>query len=130
MRTKKGVVTSAKMTGTVTVTVHRLVFHPVYKKRYRKSKKFLCDPNGLDLYTGDQVVITECNPLSKHKRFRVTEITKAAPRVDDVKEDEAVEKVLHREKHGADEDAKAKNQDTDDTKETTSEANEANPTQE
>lgn len=108
MRTKKGVVTSAKMQGTVTVTVHTFVFHPVYKKRYRKSKKFLCSPGELDLYPGDVVMITEGKPMSKHKRFTVTQILKAAPRVDEVKEDEAVEKVLHREKHGADEDVKAK----------------------
>ncbi|MCA9370849.1 MAG: 30S ribosomal protein S17 [Candidatus Peregrinibacteria bacterium] len=108
MRTKKGVVTSAKMQGTVTVTVHRLVFHPVYKKRYRKSKKFLCNPGELDLYPGDVVIISEGKPISKKKRFTVTEIVKAAPRVDEMKEDDAVEKVIHREKKGADEEAKAK----------------------
>ena len=108
MRTKKGVVTSAKMQGTVSVVVNRLVFHPVYKKRYRKSRKFLCNPNNLDLYPGDVVIITEGRPMSKHKRFTVTEIVKAAPRVDELKDDEAIAKVLHREKHGADEAAKAK----------------------
>lgn len=108
MRSKKGVVTSAKMQGTVSVTVHRLVFHPVYKKRYRKSKKFLCNPGEFDLYPGDVVMITEGKPISKNKRFTVTEIVKAAPRVDEMKDDEAIEKVIHREKHGADEEAKAK----------------------
>lgn len=108
MRTKKGVVTSAKMQGTVSVVVNRLVFHPVYKKRYRKSRKFLCNPNNLDLYPGDVVIITEGRPMSKNKRFTVTEIVKAAPRVDELKDDEAIAKVLHREKHGADEEAKAK----------------------
>jgi small subunit ribosomal protein S17 len=108
MRTKKGVITSAKMTGTVSVAIHRLVFHPVYKKRYRKSKKFLCDSNGMNLYEGDKVVIEECKPLSKNKHFKVIEIIKAAPRVSDMKEDADIEKVIHREKTGADADAKAK----------------------
>lgn len=116
MRTKKGVVTSAKMQGTVSVTVNRLVFHPVYKKRYRKSKKFLCDPNNLDLYPGDVVIITEGKPLSKNKRFTVTEIVKAAPRVDEMKDDEAIAKVLHREKKGADEEAKAKKESKKESK--------------
>lgn len=107
MRTKKGIITSTKMEGTVTVTVHRLVFHPVYKKRYRKSKNFLCDSNKLDLYLGDKVQIEECRPLSKNKYFKVTEILKAAPRVSEMKEDKAVEDVLHREKTGADAEAKA-----------------------
>ena len=108
MRTKKGTVTGTNMTGTVTVTVHRLVFHPIYKKRYRKSKNFLCDTNGMDLYEGDKVLIEECKPMSKNKHFKVIEIIKAAPRVADIKEDAAVEEVIHREKTGADAEAKAK----------------------
>lgn len=108
MRTKKGTVSSAKMTGTVSVSVDRHVFHPIYKKRFRRSKKFLCDTNGLDLYAGDQVVITECKPISKNKYFKVTEITKAAPRVSDMKEDKAIDEVIHREKTGADAKAKEK----------------------
>lgn len=102
MRTQQGTVTSAKMTGTVTVTTHRLVFHPIYKKRFRKSKKFLCDPNGMDLYPGDLVLIGECRPLSKRKCFRVMEILKHAPRVDELHEGDALEQVLHRKKTGAD----------------------------
>lgn len=93
MRTKKGTITSAKMTGTVTVTIHRSVFHPKYQKRFRVSKKFLADTNGFDLGVGDIVVITECRPLSKNKCFRVTEVVKAAPRVSDMVADSDVEGV-------------------------------------
>jgi small subunit ribosomal protein S17 len=90
MRTKQGTITSAKMTGTVTVTIHRSIFHPLYKKRYRMSKKFLADVNGMeDLGVGDTVVITECRPLSKNKCFKVTEVVKRAPRVSEMKEDSA-----------------------------------------
>lgn len=114
MRTKKGVVTSAKMTGTVTVTVHSHAFHPVYKKRYRKSKKFLADANKLDLYPGDEVVIEECRPLSKRKYFKVKEITRAAPRVSDVAEEEGLETAIHgeqKEESVGSEDGKAKSKD-------------------
>ncbi len=90
MRTKKGVITSAKMTGTVTVTTHRSVFHAKYKKRFTISKKFLADSKGFDLAMGDEVVITECRPLSKNKRFRVTEIIKSAPRVSELAEESDV----------------------------------------
>jgi len=120
MRTKKGVISSAKMTGTVSVTVDRHVFHPIYKKRFRKSRNFLCDTNGLDLYPGDQVVITECRPLSKHKYFKVTEITKAAPRVSEMKEDASIDKVIHREKTGADAVAKEKKESKESEEETAS----------
>jgi small subunit ribosomal protein S17 len=102
MITKKGIVTSAKMTGTVTVTVHRHVFHPLYKKSYRMSKKFLADSRGQDIGVGDEVLIVECRPLSKHKRFKVAEVLKRAPRVSDIQDEQAALKAIHREKVAAD----------------------------
>lgn len=98
MITKEGIVTSAKLQGTVTVTVHRHMVHPVYKKRFRQSRKFLADSTGFDLANGDEVRIQECRPISKNKHFRVTEILKQAPRVSELSDGEAVEKVVHREK--------------------------------
>ena len=98
MRTKKGVITSAKMTGTVTVTVHRAVKHPLYQKRYRMSKKFLADTNSHDLWVGDEVVITECRPLSKRKCFKVTEILKKAARVSELKEESSLEGLITKKK--------------------------------
>ena len=85
MRTKIGIVTSAKMQKTVAVTVHRYVMHSTYGKRFRRSKKFLADTNGFDLGVGDEVTISECRPLSKNKCFIVTEIIKQAPRLEDIK---------------------------------------------
>src|SRR3989344_6043103 len=98
MRMKKGVITSTKMTGTVTVTVHSHAMHPIYKKRYRTSKKFLADTNGMELHEGDLVVIAECRPLSKNKHFKVTEIVQAAPLVDEIVEEQALEAALRRKK--------------------------------
>lgn len=83
------------MTGTVKVTVNTTVFHPIYKKRYRRSKNFLADSNGHDLYQGDTVVITECRPLSKNKCFKVTEVVAQVPRVSDVKEEKGLDKLAH-----------------------------------
>ena len=99
MRTKKGQITSAKMTGTVTVTVHRSVFHPIYRKRFLRSKKFLADTGAFkDLIAGDLVLIAETRPLSKRKCFRVTEVLERAPRVSELKEEEGLEKTMHRKK--------------------------------
>lgn len=100
MLTKKGIITSAgKMKDTVTVTVHQLVSHPLYKKSFRKSKKFLADTDGMsDLIAGDEVIIAECKPLSKRKHFLVKEVTKRAPRVSEMVEEAAIEKTIHREK--------------------------------
>jgi len=99
MLTKQGIITSAKMQNTVTVTEHRRKSHPLYKKSYRVSKKFLADTNKMeDLAVGDEVIITECRPLSKHKHFKVTEVVKRVPRVSELVEEAGIEKVIHREK--------------------------------
>ncbi|HLC76232.1 MAG TPA: 30S ribosomal protein S17 [Candidatus Peribacterales bacterium] len=77
MRTKKGTVTSAKMQNTVAVVVTRYVTHPIYKKRFPVSKKFLADTNGMSVHEGDMVLIGECKPLSKRKHFKVIEVLAA-----------------------------------------------------
>lgn len=97
MTTKTGIITAASLKNTVTVTVHRSVFHSLYKKRYRASKKFLADTNGIaDIGIGDEVVITECRPLSKRKHFKVTEVVKRAPRVSDLAEEKDLAEAMYR----------------------------------
>lgn len=88
MTQKTGTITSAgHMQDTVTVTVHMHVRHPLYKKSYRQSKKFLVDTKGItDLGVGDEVVIEECRPISKRKHFRIQEVLKRAARVSDMAE--------------------------------------------
>jgi small subunit ribosomal protein S17 len=94
MKTLQGTVTAAKMTQTVTVTVHRLLFHPKYKKRFRISKKFLADTEKVQPNVGDLVEITECRPLSKRKHFMVTSIVKKAAQVAELKEEAAVAALI------------------------------------
>ncbi len=96
MTALKGTITSAKMQNTVTVTVHRSVLHPLYKKRFPVSKKFLADTNEMDLHVGDEVVITECRPLSKRKHFKVTEIVKKALQTAEMATEAGVEKAMQR----------------------------------
>jgi small subunit ribosomal protein S17 len=77
------------MQNTVVVTVHRYVMHPMYAKRFRVSKKFLADTNDQkNIGVGDEVVITECRPISKRKCFRITEVRKRAVRVGELKLEE------------------------------------------
>lgn len=95
MLTKRGIVTAANMTGTVTVTVHRRRQHSLYRKSFRVSKKFLVDANGLKLGVGDEVRIVECRPLSRRKRFRVAEILQQAPRVGEVAEEAGLAEAMH-----------------------------------
>jgi len=117
MRKKTGTISSTAMKGTVSVTVHRHVFHSLYKKRYRKSKKYLADVGDVtDIVVGDTVVITECRPLSKNKHFRVTEVLDRVPRVSEVAEEEGIEKAIHREKEKQ-EIVRKKTEDSEDSKE-------------
>ena len=88
MRTKKGTVTSAKTAKTVTVAVTRLVMHPIYRKRYPMTKKFLADTGELEVKEGDTVLIGETRPLSKRKRFKVLEVISSGPVLDVSLEDE------------------------------------------
>ena len=76
-RTLVGTVSSSKMEKTVTVLVERKVKHPLYGKYVVKSKKYHAHDE-IGCNEGDKVLVTETRPLSKDKRWRVTEIiTKA-----------------------------------------------------
>ena len=69
-----GKVVSSKMQGTVSVEVARVIAHPVYKKRIKKHKKFLSHVSKVSPKVGDVVRITSTKPISKNKRWRVSEI--------------------------------------------------------
>ncbi len=72
--TKVGVVTSNKMDKTVVVAVERLVRHPLYKRSFKKTSTFMAHDEENRCRIGDRVRIVETHPLSKRKRWRVTEI--------------------------------------------------------
>ena len=72
MKVMQGIVTSAKTPQTVTVMVTRKWQHPIYKKYVKRTKKYACHVEGIELKEGDNVSIQECRPISKTKRFKVT----------------------------------------------------------
>ena len=69
-----GKVVSTKMEDTVSVEVARVIPHPIYKKRIKKHKKFLSHVSEIKPKVGDVVRITATKPISKNKRWRVSEI--------------------------------------------------------
>lgn len=69
----QGKVVSAKTEKTVIVEVERLIVHPVYKKRVKRSSRFAAH-NELVVKEGDTVEITETKPYSKTKRFIVKRV--------------------------------------------------------
>jgi small subunit ribosomal protein S17 len=75
---RTGVVISNKMDKTVVVEVSRTVLHPVYKKFIRRRKRFMAHDEENRCRIGDQVMIVETRPLSRHKNWRVRKIVKEA----------------------------------------------------
>ena len=69
-----GKVVSTKMDSTVSVLVTRVVSHPVYKKRVKKYKKYLSHVSSVVPKDGDIVRIVSTKPISKNKRWQVSEI--------------------------------------------------------
>jgi small subunit ribosomal protein S17 len=66
-----GTVVSDKMDKTRVVEIVRHVIHPIYKKRYKVSKKFYAHDEGNKTRLGDAVTIEESRPLSKLKRWKI-----------------------------------------------------------
>lgn len=73
-----GLVVSNKMDKSISVIVTRKVKHPVYGKFMTKTKKFMAHDENNDCGIGDTVKIMETRPLSKQKRWRLTEIIERA----------------------------------------------------
>jgi small subunit ribosomal protein S17 len=73
-KSRTGVVTSNKMTKTITVAVERKVKHPIYGKFVKKTTKFHAHDEKDEASIGDLVRIMETRPLSKTKRWRLVEI--------------------------------------------------------
>ncbi|OWU64593.1 MAG: 30S ribosomal protein S17 [Armatimonadetes bacterium Cent15-Ar3] len=72
-KTRQGIVVSNKMELTVVVKVERRVQHPLYGKVVIRTEKFKAH-DLLNCDEGDRVEIMETRPLSKDKRWRVTQI--------------------------------------------------------
>src|ERR1035437_1416426 len=71
---RTGVVFSNKMDKTITIAVKWKEKHPIYGKFVNKTKKYHAHDEKNDCNIGDTVRIMETRPLSKLKRWRLTEI--------------------------------------------------------
>jgi small subunit ribosomal protein S17 len=72
-KTRQGIVVSNKMDKTVVVKIERRVQHPLYGKVVIRTERFKAH-DILSCDEGDRVEIMETRPLSKQKRWRVTQI--------------------------------------------------------
>ena len=77
-KTRVGKVVSDKMDKTVVVAIVDNVKHPLYKKIIKRTVKMKAHDEKNECKVGDRVEIMETRPLSKDKRWRVTNIIEKA----------------------------------------------------
>lgn len=70
-RVLKGKIVSDKSEKTVVVLVDTIKTHPIYKKKFKLTKKFIAHSEEKNLKIGDIVEIEETRPLSARKRWQV-----------------------------------------------------------
>ncbi len=77
-RERIGVVESAKMDKSITVSVRRQMKHPMYGKYLERSSTFMAHDEEDEAREGDTVRVMETRPISKNKRWRLVEIIERA----------------------------------------------------
>ena len=77
-KTRVGKVVSDKMDKTIVVAIADNVKHPLYKKIIKRTVKLKAHDENNDCRIGDRVDVMETRPLSKDKRWRVTNIIERA----------------------------------------------------
>ena len=77
-KTRSGLVVSDRMDKTIVVQIDRMVMHPIYKKYVKQRVKYKVHDETNDARVGDTVLIEECRPLSKQKRWRMKSVTTRA----------------------------------------------------
>ena len=75
---RMGVVTSTKMDKTIVIAAKFKEKHPIYGKFVNKTKKYHAHDEENTCGIGDTVRIMETRPLSKTKRWRLTQIIERA----------------------------------------------------
>jgi small subunit ribosomal protein S17 len=77
-KVREGVVVSDAMQATVVVAVVERVRHPRYGKTVQRTKKLYVHDAEDTAKVGDRVRVQETRPLSKLKRWRLTEVLERA----------------------------------------------------
>jgi small subunit ribosomal protein S17 len=77
-KVREGIVVSDAMSATVVVAVVERVRHPKYGKTVQRTKKLYVHDAEDSAKVGDRVRVQETRPLSKLKRWRLTEVVERA----------------------------------------------------
>nr|YP_010537615.1 ribosomal protein S17 [Tenuicylindrus belgicus]UYC31532.1 ribosomal protein S17 [Tenuicylindrus belgicus] len=74
VKEKIGTVISTSMQKTIVIKVENRYSHPIYSKTIVKTRKYLVHDESNQCNIGDQVLVQECRPLSRRKRWALTKI--------------------------------------------------------
>jgi small subunit ribosomal protein S17 len=116
-KTITGIVTSNKTDKTIVVTTHTRKTHPLYRKQYTVTSKFMAHDENNECQPGDKVAIVETRPLSARKRYTLDKILEkpelradslAATKSDDEGVTHVASKSKQEEADGSDEAAETK----------------------
>jgi small subunit ribosomal protein S17 len=77
-KTRQGFVVSNTMEKSVVILVERKIPHKLYGKYIRQQVKYMAHDAANQCRVGDLVLIEECRPLSKRKRWLVRNIIERA----------------------------------------------------
>lgn len=73
-----GIVTSDRGDKTIVITVTERKTHPLYKKQYTVTTKYMAHDEKNEAKPGDRVVIVETKPISARKRFTLDKVVAKA----------------------------------------------------
>lgn len=73
MKIFTGKVIHTKMSKTATVEILRMMAHPVYGKRVKRTKRYHVHDE-IGAVAGDMVHFVACKPVSKLKKWKIVEI--------------------------------------------------------
>ena len=82
-----GTVTSDKRDKTLTVSIVSRETHPLYRKKFTKTRKYTAHDEKNEAKVGDRVEIAACRPLSKTKAYTLVKVLEHAHGTVELKED-------------------------------------------
>lgn len=77
-KTLTGTVSSVAPDKTIVITVQTRKTHPIYKKQYMSTSKYMAHDENNECKVGDRVMIVETRPLSARKRYKLDKILERA----------------------------------------------------
>lgn len=108
-----GIVSSKKTDKTIVVTEHVRLTHPLYRKQYTVTKRFMAHDDKNEAQEGDKVVIVETRPISARKHFALKSIIQKA-RVQHVESENVLEEYVESSKENPEQTSKEPEAKTED----------------